>query len=202
MVRLNRKREQALTKAAVWRWTMVGTEWNPWKLTAIGMGLVIVTALVTGLVVAQWSGAPSDQRASDSQPSKTSTVPAIRRVESPVVSPAPRVASSAVGTPSSTAPTQASINACHQYAATQVGQRDKTVEVVKDAAIGGVGGAAVGAAGGAIAGGGRGAGTGAAIGGLIGAAGGSLYGLNDNQKHDQQYREAYAACMRSRGHTG
>src|SRR5215470_11549704 len=198
MVRLNRKREQALTKAAVWRWTMVGTEWNPWKLTAIGMVLVIVTALVTGLVVAQWSGAPPDQRASESQPSKTSTIPAIRHVESSVASPAPR----ATRAPSSTVPTQASIDACHQYAATQVGQRDKTVEVVKDAAIGGMGGAAVGAAGGAIAGGGRGAGTGAAIGGLIGAAGGSLYGLNDNQKHDQQYREAYAACMRSRGHTG
>ena len=31
---------------------------------------------------------------------------------------------------------------------------------------------------------------------------GSLYGLNENQKHDQQYRDAYATCMRSRGHTG
>ena len=27
-------------------------KWNPWKLTAIGMALVIATALVTGLVVA------------------------------------------------------------------------------------------------------------------------------------------------------
>jgi hypothetical protein len=176
---------------------MVGTEWNPWKLTAVGIALLIVTALVTGLVVAQWSGAPPDRKASEVPPSKTAA-PAVRRVESPMPAPAPH----AVGTPSATAPTQASVNACHQYAATQVGQRNKTVEVVKDAAIGGVGGATVGAAGGAIAGGGRGAGTGAAIGGLIGAAGGSLYGLNDNQKHDQQYREAYAACMRSRGHTG
>ncbi len=177
---------------------MAKTEWNPWKLTAIGMALVIVTALVTGLVVAQWSGASPDQRASESQPSKTSTIPAIRSVESPVVSPAPR----ATRAPSSTVPTQASINACHQYAAAQVEQRDKTVEVVKDAAIGGVGGAAVGAAGGAIAGGGRGAGTGAAIGGLIGAAGGSVYGLNDNQKPDPPYRGAYATCSLSRGHTG
>jgi hypothetical protein len=86
--------------------------------------------------------------------------------------------------------------------AAQVGQRNKTAEVVKDGAIGAAAGAAIGAAGGAIAGGGRGAGTGAAIGGLLGAGGGSLYGLNDNQKHDQQYRDAYAACMRSRGHTG
>src|SRR5262249_61537287 len=167
---------------------MGGTEWNPGKLPAIGMALVIVTALVTGLVVAQWSGAPPDQRASDSQPSRTSTVPAIRRVESPVASPAPRAASSAVGTPSSTAPTQASINACHQYAATQVGQRDKTVEVVKDAAIGGVGGAAVGAAGGAIAGGGRGAGTGGAVGGVSGGGGRVASGGYGKYKHrDESY---------------
>ena len=49
--------------------------------------------------------------------------------------------------------------------AAQVGETDKTKEVVTDAAIGAVVGAAVGAAGGAIAGGGKGAGKGAAIGG-------------------------------------
>src|SRR5205809_851732 len=49
---------------------------------------------------------------------------------------------------------------------------------------------------------GKGAGTGAAIGGLVGAGGGTLYGLNENQKHDQRYRDAYASCMRSRGYTG
>jgi len=51
-------------------------------------------------------------------------------------------------------------------------------------------------------GGGRGAGTGAAIGGLVGAGGGTLYGLNENKKHDQTYRDAYASCMRGRGYTG
>jgi len=62
-------------------------------------------------------------------------------------------------------------------------------------------GAAVGAAGGAIADGGKGAGKGAAIGGVVGAGGGTLYGLNENRKQDQQYRAAYASCMRSRGYT-
>ncbi len=62
-------------------------------------------------------------------------------------------------------------------------------------------GAAVGAAGGAIADGGKGAGKGAAIGGLVGAGGGTLYGLNENRKHDEQYRNAYARCMRSRGYS-
>jgi hypothetical protein len=43
---------------------------------------------------------------------------------------------------------------------------------------------------------------GAAIGGLVGAGGGTLYGLNENQKHDERYRNAYGACMRGRGYTG
>ena len=87
-----------------------------------------------------------------------------------------------------------------RHAAAQAPQRDKTLEVVKDAAIGAVVGAAVGAAGGAIADGGKGAGKGAAIGGVVGAGGGTLYGLNENRKQDQQYRAAYASCMRSRGY--
>jgi outer membrane lipoprotein SlyB len=99
-------------------------------------------------------------------------------------------------------PAQSEIAACNQSAATQAGQRDKTVDTVKDGAIGAVAGAALGAAGGAIAGGGRGAGKGAAIGGLVGAGGGTLYGLNENKKHDERYRDAYAACMRSHGYAG
>jgi hypothetical protein len=179
---------------------MAGDWNNPWKLTAIGMALVVVTALVTGLVVAQWSGSPGDRKTVEPAPPTTTAVPTTRRAESTVPAPARRGAPAQP--PVSTVPTQAAVEACHQEAAAQVGQRNKTTEVVKDGAIGAAAGAAIGAAGGAIAGGGRGAGTGAAIGGLLGAGGGSLYGLNDNQKHDQQYRDAYAACMRSRGHTG
>jgi hypothetical protein len=43
---------------------------------------------------------------------------------------------------------------------------------------------------------------GAAIGDLVGAGGGTLYGLNEDEQHDEHYREAYAAWMRSRGYTG
>jgi hypothetical protein len=157
---------------------------NPWKLTAIGMALVIVTALATGLVVANWSGKDSDRKVADTSSS---------RPVSPVASSeAPRAPA---------VPTQTAINACNHYAATQAGQRNKTVDTIKDGAIGAVAGAALGAAGGAIAGGGSGAGKGAAIGGLVGAGGGTLYGLNENQKHDEHYRNAYASCMRSRGYT-
>lgn len=94
--------------------------------------------------------------------------------------------------------TQAEIEQCNQYAAAQVG--DKTTEVLKDAAIGAVAGAGAGAAGGAIAEGGKGAGKGAGIGGVVGAVGGTLYGLNETKGHDEQYRKAYASCMRTRGY--
>src|SRR4030095_9646439 len=42
---------------------MTNESWkNPWKLTAIGMALVIATVLVTGLVVANWKGQDSDKK--------------------------------------------------------------------------------------------------------------------------------------------
>lgn len=164
--------------------------WNPWKLTAIGMAVVVVTALVTGLVVANWTGTARDRAAADRPTSKMAEQPAHQA----------RVASAVATTPSKTA-----IEACNRYAANTAGTKretkDKTVEVVKDGAIGAAVGAAVGAAGGAIADGGKGAGKGAAIGGLIGAGAGSLYGLNENKKSDEAYRAAYANCMRGRGYT-
>jgi hypothetical protein len=174
--------------------------WNPWKLTAIGMGLVGVTALVTGLVVANWSGSERDAKAVDAKATTTeSAPPASARAAAPTSPPhRAAVASHAPGAP--VVPPQAAVNACNQYA--QESTREKTIEVVKDAAIGAAVGAAAGAAGGAIASGGKGAGKGAAIGGVLGAGGGTLYGLNENKKHDEQYRVAYGQCMRSRGYTG
>jgi hypothetical protein len=175
---------------------MAGGNWNnPWKLTTIALALVGATALATGLVVANWTGKANDKPA------------ATVAEKQPVVgaapgSAAPRVASSQTPTAAPGVPPQSVIAACNQAAANQAGHRDKTVDTVKDAGIGAIAGAAVGAAGGAIAGGGKGAGTGAAIGGLVGAGGGTLYGLNENQKHDQRYRDAYASCMRGRGYTG
>lgn len=158
---------------------------NPWKLTAIGMAVVMVTALVTGLVVANWTGgdrtaqAQKTQQQTTQQPARVASAPAVP-----------------------TQPSQSAIEACNNYAASETGAKDnKTMEVVKDAAVGAVVGAAVGAAGGAIAGGGKGAGKGAAIGGVVGVGGGTLYGLNENKKHDERYRTAYASCMRARGYT-
>jgi len=166
---------------------MTNESWkNPWKLTAVGMALVIATVVVTGLVVANWGGRESDKKAVDVSPGRAT----------------PRVATSPAAPTTAGVPTQSAIDACNQSAAAQAGQRENTKDTVIAGAIGAVAGAAVGAAGGAVVAGGSGAGKGAVIGGLVGAGGGTLYGLNENKKHDESYRTAYAACMRSRGYTG
>lgn len=173
------------------------TEWNPWKMTAIGMALVVVTALVTGLVVASWNGGDKPQ---SPQPSQVSTPPPPPEAASPPARPAgvARVASNPA--PPARTPSSADVNACNAYAKKEVG--DKTVETVKDALIGAAAGAGLGAASGAIAGGGRGAGKGAGIGGVVGAAAGTLYGLNESKSHDTRYVQACRACMKGRGYTG
>jgi uncharacterized protein YcfJ len=168
--------------------------WNPWKLTTIVLALLMATAVVTGLVVANWSGSSSSSREEKlAAPSTRTSASTKTTARSPQAAQAPLAPA---------VPTQEVIAACNRYAASQVGEQDKTKEVVKDAAIGAVVGAAVGAAGGAVADGGKGAGKGAAIGGILGAGGGTLYGLNENKKHDENYRAAYGSCMRSRGYTG
>jgi hypothetical protein len=167
--------------------------WNPWKMTAIGMALVLATAAITGIVVANWSGRDAEKVATD--PVRAA---APHGAAAPRVAAVPNVAPAAPASqPVAAVPPPAAVEACNQYAATT---RDKTIQVVKDGAIGTAIGAVVGAAGGAIAGGGKGAGKGAVIGGLVGAGGGALYGVNQNRVHDEQYRAAYASCLRARGY--
>ncbi len=161
---------------------------NPWKATAIAMALVIVTALITGVVIANWTGRSELERKAETPTTEPLKAAAVRMAVAPQ--------SSALATPA-----RSTVEACNRQATAHAGSQDKTTEVVKDAAIGAVLGAAVGAAGGAIADGGKGAGKGAAIGGLVGAGGGTLFGLNENRKHDEKYRDAYARCMRSRGYS-
>lgn len=161
---------------------------NPWKVTAIAMALVIVTALVTGVVIANWTGRSELERKAETPRAEPLKAAAVRMAVAPQ--------SSGLATPP-----RSTVEVCNRQATAQVASQDKTTEVVKDAAIGAVLGAAVGAAGGAIVDGGKGAGKGAAIGGLVGAGGGTLYGLNENRKQDERYRDAYARCMRSRGYS-
>src|SRR3989449_5770477 len=173
---------------------MMDKSWNPWKVTALVLALVMATALVTGPVVANRSGSGPE-----SEPRIAAGTPLAQPPGATTVKPSTlQVVPAVPATPA--VPTQEAVDACNRYAASQVGEQNKTQEVVKDAAIGAVVGAAVGAAGGAVAGGGKGAGKGAAIGGMVGAGGGTLYGLNENKQHDEHYRAAYSSCMRSRGH--
>ena len=79
---------------------------NPWKLTAIAMALVMATALITGLVVANWSGGVPEPRAG-AAPAPAAPKP---------------VAQAAVPTPDA-------IAACNRQAASQAGPRDKTLEL-------------------------------------------------------------------------
>jgi hypothetical protein len=154
-------------------------------MTAIGLALVVSAALITGVVVANWSRHDGPQKVAASAASAKTRVA--------------EVAPPAAVAPPAGLPSQAVIDACNQQAA-QAAPQSKTTELVKDGAIGAVVGAAVGAAGGAIVGGGSGAGKGAVIGGVLGAGGGALYGINENRKTDERYRTAYASCMRSRGY--
>jgi hypothetical protein len=106
-------------------------EWNPWKVTALAMALVMATALVAGLVVANWPG-PSQQAA---QPIS----PASARLNQPPkpasVKPSATPAAAAPAAPSAPAvPTQEIVDACNRYASAQVGETDKAKEVVKGAA--------------------------------------------------------------------
>jgi hypothetical protein len=170
-----------------------------WKFTAIGIVVVVATAVVTGLVVANRTGSDPDvvAQAPSASPSSTAQAPTSPPTP-PAVTPAPR---------RSSVPSQEIVDACNRQAAAQAGSAprqgtDKALDVGKDAGIGALGGAAIGAAGGAIADGGKGAGKGAIIGGLVGAGGGTLYGIWDNKKNDERFRDAYATCMRGRGYTG
>ena len=162
------------------------TGWNPWKLTTLGLALIMATALVAGLVVANWSGSSPEFEPRRSAPAATRQVSPPRSAK-PV---SLQIAQGAVPA----VPTQDVVEACNRQATAEVGNHDKSQEVVKDAAIGAVVGVAVGAAGGAVAAGGKGAGKGAAI-------DGTLYGLSENRKNDEQFRAAYSSCMRSRGYT-
>jgi hypothetical protein len=167
---------------------------NHWKLTAIGLGIVLVTAAVTGVVVANWRNHGVTQA-----PPEASAPPAGGQV---AAQGGKAMSSAPAGGPTASParPSPSDIAACNQYA--QAKARGGTADTIKDALIGGAVGAGVGAAGGAIADGGKGAGKGAGIGGLVGIAAGTLFGLNEANQKDARAVQAYQACMQSRGYVG
>src|SRR2546430_17561498 len=72
-------------------------KWNPWKVTALAMALVMATALITGLVVANSSGSnrevaqptssPANARLGQ-QPRPASAKPATSQMQTAPVAPA------------------------------------------------------------------------------------------------------------------
>lgn len=154
---------------------------NPWKLFSIVVLAVIGTALITGIVVANFRDSAEPEAAKRVAPKAE---PARVAENRPAPAPVPR------------RPSAADIDHCNSVADDA---RHSTADTIKDALIGGAVGAGVGAAGGAIAGGGRGAGKGAGIGGIVGATAGTLYGLSSSNRDSPAAERAYEQCMASRG---
>src|SRR5256885_16362058 len=122
---------------------------DTWKMTAIGLVLLVAAVGITTFVVGQKSESESP-KATLKATSKRAAIEHHRT-------------------------TQAEINQCNEYAASQVS--DKTTEVLKDAGIGGVAGAGTRAAGGGITKRGFSGGQGAAVGRDVGGVGGNLVRL-------------------------
>ncbi len=169
---------------------MLHAQFNPWKFATLGIGLVLATALITGVVVANYSASPPLEQPAQ-PPVNRQPPPAPARVAN-AGPPAPPIRQARAE------PSSADIDACNRYASSTA--EGKTKETLTDALIGGALGAGLGAAGGAIAGGGSGAGKGAGIGALVGAAGGTVYGLNESNQRDARAAQAYRACMKHRGY--
>jgi hypothetical protein len=211
------------------RMAWMATGGNPWKLVALGMGVIFATALTTGVVVAHYVGSRQEPQSMAAnapqgldtgaqnagvQPAPGGGAPGQQAAVQPPV--APPAAEQAVPPPPQ-APAAGeqppSTTHRHRVAARPStadiedcnhyarASHDRTGQTVTDALVGGLAGAGLGAASGAIAGGGGGAGKGAGIGGLVGVAAGTLYGLNEANKGDAQAAAAYRSCMRRRGYT-
>src|SRR5207244_13551860 len=134
---------------------------DTWKMTAIGLVLLVAAVGITTFVVGQSREGESPK----ATPKATSKRAAIEHHRT----------------------TQVEINQCNEYADSQV--TSKTTEVLKDAGLGGVAGAGTGAAGGAIGSGGSGDGEGAAIGGIVGVVGGTVVGLKGSKARDEGYKK-------------
>jgi hypothetical protein len=141
---------------------------NPWKLATIGLSLVGVTALSTGVTTAYFMRPDS--------PAPAAAAPAATPLPA-TVAPEPTVqyVSARPARPLAQAP-RVVRTARVPVAADCVSTGDRVWRIAKPGAIGGLLGAGLGAVGGAIADGGKAAGKGALIGGIAGTVLGGGYG--------------------------
>jgi hypothetical protein len=146
---------------------------NPWKLATLGLALVGVTSVSTGVTTA-YLLRPNTTDMTAAAPAYAAPAPAVTRAvmttQAPVAT-RPVAQPAVVTQPAVVRPVavQTVANDCATG-----GQR--AMKIAKPGLIGALGGAGLGAIGGALAGGGSGAGKGALIGGLAGTTLGAGYG--------------------------
>jgi hypothetical protein len=149
---------------------------NPWKLATIGLLLIGVTALSTGVTTAYFMR-PGPVPSATAAPVSLDAAPLPPATPAPGVPAVRYVAARSASRPVAVAAAPRVVRtAAVPVAADCVSTGDRVWRIAKPGAIGGLLGAGLGAAGGAIADGGRAAGKGALIGGLAGAVLGGGYG--------------------------
>jgi hypothetical protein len=104
--------------------------WSPWSVTVLGLVFVMATALVTGLVVANWPGSSQEPELIRQAPAATRPWPPTRSVSvMPAAAPIARSEPVAVAVP-----TEEAVQACNRRAADEARDPDRTEPVVKGAA--------------------------------------------------------------------
>jgi hypothetical protein len=101
--------------------------WSPWNVAALGLVVVMATALVTGLVVANWSGSSPDPALRRQAPAASRQWQSTRTVGLK-----PAAAPIEAGGPAAVAlPTAETVQACNQRATDEVGEPGRSEDAVK-----------------------------------------------------------------------
>ena len=100
--------------------------WSPWNVAALGLVFVMATALVTGLVVANWSGSSQDPELRRQAPA------ASRQWRSTRAAGLNPTAAPLAGGPAAVAiPTAEAVQACNQRATDEAGEPGRPEDAVK-----------------------------------------------------------------------
>ena len=100
--------------------------WNAWSMAALGLVFVMATALIAGLVVANWSGSSEEPRRLT--PAASRSWQSTRAVSAkPAAAPLARTVPVAVAIPTAEA-----VQDCNRRASDEAGDLDRTEEVVKN----------------------------------------------------------------------
>ena len=101
--------------------------WSAWSMAALGLVFVMATALVTGLVVANWSGSSQGPDLRRRSPAASRQWQSSRTVSvKPAATPLARGVAGAVAIP-----TAEVVQACNQRATDEVGEPGRAEDAVK-----------------------------------------------------------------------